>query len=234
MTKQIAGSPLLAAFGVQVQSLRGRFYLQWSRTQNNVDDPEDEESTYRFTHGRITPVEDQPDAFILEVEHGKGAWSLVDSGSPTKLIRAVVADTRGTFHGLGSLDKSLRAAAKAGVERLPVKKAGASRFVFSDTGQACSTPDALYHYFGLPLSIIAQPARWYAYHRTPVIAESSKDRTRVLVRFQSSSLSGDVFSGTCLYLRRDGRWGAFTIRPNQSDDIATAEAWLVKRKWAPW
>ena len=32
------------------------------------------------------------------------------------------------------------------------------------------------------------------------------------------------------------RWdpGAYTIKPNQSQDIATAETWLAKRNWESW
>jgi len=51
------------------------------------------------------------------------------------------------------------------------------------------------------------------------------------VRFTAMSWSGESFGGTCLYLKREERWGAYTIRPNQSQSIAMAEAWLVKRNW---
>ena len=67
-----------------------------------------------------------------------------------------------------------------------------------------------------------------------MIVEGSLDRSRVLVRFGAMSWSGEDFGGTCLYAQRDGRWGAYRIRPSQSRDIATAEAWLVKRKWKQW
>jgi hypothetical protein len=29
-------------------------------------------------------------------------------------------------------------------------------------------------------------------------------------------------------------WAAYTIRPNAGDSIASAEQWLIKRKWQPW
>jgi hypothetical protein len=67
-----------------------------------------------------------------------------------------------------------------------------------------------------------------------VIVEGSEDRTRVLVRFGAMSWSGESFGGTCLYALRDGRWGAYRIRPSEGRDIASAEAWLVKRKWRQW
>ena len=56
----------------------------------------------------------------------------------------------------------------------------------------------------------------------------------MLVRFGAMSMLGERFGGTCLYVRRDGRWGAYRIKPSESRDIASAEAWLVKRKWRQW
>jgi hypothetical protein len=38
----------------------------------------------------------------------------------------------------------------------------------------------------------------------------------------------------CLYASREGRWGAHRVRPRQDRDIATAEVWLVMRKWKQW
>jgi len=92
----------------------------------------------------------------------------------------------------------------------------------------------LFHYFGLPVEVIAEPALWYSYHRTPHIVESSKDRSQVLVRFSAVSGSGENFGGTCLYAQREGQWGAYPVRPSESESIATADAWLVKRKWKAW
>jgi len=106
--------------------------------------------------------------------------------------------------------------------------------VYADTGEALSVQEALYHYFGVPICVIAQPAGWYFRHRTPYIVECSDNRTRVLVRFIASSWLGETFGGTCLYLKQEGEWKAYTIRPNQSDSIAAAERWLIKRKWRPW
>lgn len=227
MGREIDRSPILTAFDVRVEALRGRFYLEWNWHS-------DEDSSQSVTRGRFTPLEDANNPLLLEVEHRKSQWSEIARGTARKLIRHVASDTKGTFHGLGSLDKSLRRARKDGVTHLPVKKAGRSKFLHKDTGETCSVPEALYHYFKLPIKIIAQPRVWYAYHRKPQIVECSKDRTRILVRFVSSSWSGETFGGTCLYLNWEGEWGANTIRPNQSDSIATAEAWLVKRKWEPW
>jgi hypothetical protein len=221
----IGCSPVLSAFDVQVRSLRSRFYLEWGP----VDRPE-----RASTYGRITPLEKPPGELLLEAPYGRDQWSRVGTGSPGKLIKLVAGDTKGTFHGLGALDKSLRNMAKAGLERLAVAQGGSSKFVYAETGKPCSVQETLYHFFGLPIDVIAQPRGWYSCHRTPQIDQFSEDRTRVLVRFTAMSWSGESFGGTCLYLKREERWGAYTIRPNQSQDIATAEAWLVKRKWASW
>ncbi len=223
----IDNSPILRAFGVQVCSLRGRFYLEWR--WDPVEQPE-EVSRY----GRITPLEQAPGQLLLETPYGQNGWSQVGVGSPEKIIRLVAGDTKGTFHGLGALDKSLRRAAKAGLERLPVVQRAPGKFVYAETGKPCSVQETLYHFFGLPIHVIAQPSNWYSCHRKPEIVEVSEDRTRVLVRFTAMSWSGETFWGTCLYLKREERWGACTIKPNQSENIATAEAWLAKRNWKSW
>jgi len=176
--------------------------------------------------GRITPVADD---LLLEVE--RRSWNEVARGSAQKLIKVIAGDAKGTFHGLGSLDRSLRKAGQ-GLTRMPMKVKD-NKFIYTDTGEGCTVQEALFHYFGLPIEVIAQPALWYSYHRTPGIVECAKDRTRVLVRFTAMSLSGS-FGGTCLYAKRDGSWGAYPIRPSESGSIASAEAWLVKRKWKAW
>ena len=171
-------------------------------------------------------------ALLLEVQGRSGSWREVAQGSAPTLVKAIASDTKGRFHGLGSVDKVLRKSGK-GLTRLPVKMKGKCQFVYAETGAVCTAQDALFHYFGLPLEVIAEPAVWYSYHRTPRIVEFSKDRTRVLVRFMAESLSG-TFGGTCLYAQRDDKWAAYRIKPSESRDIASAEAWLVKRKWREW
>jgi hypothetical protein len=102
-----------------------------------------------------------------------------------------------------------------------------------EESEECTFHEALFHFFGIPIDVMAEPRQWYIYHRKPQIIEVSKDRTQVLVEFTSYSMSGPI-SGICLYAVVDGEWDAFTIKPNQSGDIATAIAWLKKRNWQEW
>ncbi len=209
ITAAVNSSPILTAFSVRVVTLRNRFYLEW-RWQ-----PEDNPTEWT-TYGRITPLADPTRPFLLEFQYGQDRWSEVASGSPKKLMQAVAGDKEGTFHGLGSLDRSLRRASGAGSAKLAVKLVPPTKFVFEATDKKCSVQEALYFFFGLPVHVIAQPAGWYSCHRTPRIVEFSEDKTRVLVYFMATSWSGESFGGTCLYLKRDGRWAAYTIRPNQA------------------
>jgi hypothetical protein len=224
LTRAIAASPVLSYLGVQVRTQRGRFFLE--RKVQEEDESEVEEL------GRITPLAEANGALLLETQNRSGSWSEEAKGTALKVINAVASDTEGTFHGLGSIDKVLRKSGK-GLKRLPVKKAGKNKFVYSETGASCSVQEALFHYFGLPLEVIAEPSEWYSYHREPEIIESGKDKNRVLVNFSAIGSFGE-FGGSCLYAERNGSWNAYTLRPSESRTIATAEAWLVKRKWEAW
>ena len=62
-------------------------------------------------------------------------------------------------------------------------------------------------------------------HRTPHVVDFSAGRARVLVPFPAVSGSGEHVGGT---------WGTDPVKPSESRSIATAEAWLVKRKWKAW
>ena len=223
MTKEVAASPVLMGLELQVRSQRGRFYLERPLGEGDSAGVE--------VWGRITPLADSAD-LLLEQEGRKGSWSEIARGSARKLIKAVASDTKGTFHGLGALDKLLRRSGK-GLERVPVNREGMT-FVYAESGEVCSPQEVLFHYFGLPLHVLVEPSEWYSYHRKPMIIEGSEDRSRVLVRFEAMSWSGENFGGTCLYACRDGRWGAYRIRPSEGRDIASAKAWLVKRKWHQW
>lgn len=224
MIREIAASPVLTGLGLRVRTRRGRFYLERRYAVGGAE--------VTLSWGRITPLAD-PLTLLLEQERGTGLWCKIAQGSGRKLMKLIAGDTRGTFHGLGALDEALRPAGK-GLVRLPVEREGGLRFVYAETGAACSAQEALFHYFGLPLQVIVEPSEWYAYHRKPTLVEASPDRTRVLVRFGAMSASGEGFGGTCLYACREGQWGAYRIRPSASRDMASAEAWLVKRDWKEW
>ena len=226
LEKGIAASPVLTAFGVQARVQRGRFYLE-----QHASDQDSEPLT--IVLGRITPLTSAKNDLLLETERRKGSWFEVAEGSAAKLIKIIASDSKGTFHGLGSLDASLRRLDE-GQARLPVTLNDKRQFVYADTGEGCTAQEALFHYFGLPVAVVAEPSGWYAYHRTPSLIEASEDCTRVLVRFTAESMSGASFGGTCLYVYQDGQWGAYTIRPSASKTIAQAEAWLVQRQWRAW
>lgn len=230
LTAEIKRSPLLAGLDVQVRSGRGRFYVERRLDQG----PE--------LWARITPLA-EGGQLLLERERRQNRWYGVARGGAKKLIAAIAGDTVGTFHGLGSIDASLREAGR-GIVQLEVKPAGQS-FIYVASGSVCTAQEALFHYFGIPLEVLIEPRYWYARHRRPAIVEYSPDRTQVLVRFCSSSLGGEPIVGTCLYIRRDDvepdaidverhPWGAYTIRPSAGANIGSAKAWLVKRKWEPW
>ena len=128
MTQAIAASPVLTGLGLQVRSQRGRFYLERPLGEGNSAGLED--------WGRITALAGSDD-LLLEQEGRQGSWSQIARGSARKLIGAIAGDTKGTFHGLGWLDKSLRKAGK-GLEGLPVKRSGKTGFCYFGSGEKCS------------------------------------------------------------------------------------------------
>lgn len=226
LAEGIETSPVLSALSIRASALRGRFYLErlW---QEPGADPEIE------VIGRITPLTKPKHALLLETEYRKGSWTEIARGSARKLIDRVAGDTEGTFHGLGVLHNSIRAS-EGGTERQAVEMQPDRQFVYTETGRKCSVQEALYHFFEIPIPVVAEPSKWIRYRRSPEIVEMNEDRSRILVRFSAESLSGDRFGGTCLYARVLGDWNAYTIKPNQSRSIASAEAWLEKRKWEGW
>jgi hypothetical protein len=165
-------------------------------------------------------------------EKRNGSWYYVAQGTPEQVIDRIASDAKGTFHGLGALDAILRRSGGS-QNRLQVQMLDDFRFVYVSTGEVCTTQEALFHFFGIPVDVIAEPRQWYIYHRQPQIVEVSQDRTRILVEFTAYGMFGPI-SGTCLYVIVDDEWSAFTIKPNQSGDIATAITWLEKRQWREW
>jgi len=223
LVKGVESSPVLTSLNIRVRALRGRFYIEqlWQDDSN--------EELEAVVIGRITPLVTPQGRLLLEGEKSKGNWYEVKTGFAKSLIEHVANDSRGTFHGLGTLNKSL---ASGGNQRLPVKMDKEFIFSYETTGESCSAQEALYHFFGVPIHVIAEPSGWYMYHRKPWITEVSDDLRSVLVRFTSSNIYGSTFGGTCLYTNvHDNRWGAYPIKPNQSENIESSISWLQKRKW---
>ena len=174
----------------EVKLARGRIYL-WRAPE--------------YMMARITPL--GPRAMLLETPR-RNSWTEHKRGQLATVLKYIESDTRGTFHGLGSL---------------VAKKRGAK----------LSVQQILQRDFDIPVRVLAQPEYWYSMHRRPSIAEASDAKDRVLVRFVAYGMSGS-FHGTCLYALKGGEWGCYTIKPSASETIVTAETWLDKREWEDW
>jgi hypothetical protein len=223
--KEIELSPVLSSLRITARALRGRFYFEkvW---QISGEQPVTE------IIGRVTPLENAHKELLLEVEKRSGNWYTVTQGSAIQVIQKITQDTQGTFHGLGDLDKNLRKTGGS-QNRLKVQMNTDGRFVYVDTGKTCTFHETLFHYFCIPIQVIAEPRQWYIYHREPRIIEVSADGAHVLVEFIAEGISGSI-SGICLYALVEGEWAAYMIKPNQSQDIGTAVEWLSKREWRGW
>lgn len=226
INNSIESSPVLSALNYRVRTLRGRFYYERVYGEGNTEEIE--------TIARVTPI-DAPDEndLLLEVGYGQN-WSSVKTGTVRKIINAVSGDKKGTFHGLALLDKSIRMAKKKKLDRLVIVREEPLGFHYKDSDTKCSVQEVLFHYFKIPIAIISEPSEWYAYHRTPSIKEVSEDNEKLLVSFMTSSVYGNSFGGTCLYIKRGEDWNVYRIKPNQSDTIELAMVWIKMRKWRDW
>jgi hypothetical protein len=215
--KRIAASYVLSRMPVEARLLRGRLY---------VYGPEgDDEGPW----ARITPLAGSREKFLLDAPYGDG-WREVAQGSLSKTLRLIAEDDRGTFHGLGSVEKQINRAVESASQ---VTLAG-RKFVHADDGSPCTAAEVLHFYFGVPLHVAREPVIWYERHRKPSIVQFHVRRKRILVRFEQVSLYGERFGGTCLYAHVDGSWGAYGVKPSESRNIRTAEAWLIKTQWESW
>ena len=184
----VARSPVLAELVSKVEVQRGRFYIF---------------DMGGYVMARVTPL-DGP-TFLLEAPWRRG-WSETKRGAWRAVLGAVELDTRGTFHGLGSL---------------------------ASKGKGGSTVQRKLRALGVPVRVLAEPRDWYVRHRSPSIIETNRRRGRVLVQFNQFGIFGS-FGGRCLYARVDGEWGCYAVKPSASVSITSAEAWLVKRAWEGW
>ncbi|MCI5144778.1 MAG: hypothetical protein D3923_04450 [Candidatus Electrothrix sp. AR3] len=220
----IQTSPVLTALQYRVRSARGRFYYE-----QYISDSECFE-----TIARVTPLVTPEHILLLETAYEKGRWGEITQGEIEEIINALSGDIQGTFHGLGALDHSIRVAQKAKREKLTILRNDHRVFSYADSGSECGVQEILFHYFGVPIAVIAEPRECYAYHRTPHIREIDEEQQRILVDFLASSRHGESFGDTVLYLKKDEIWELFMIKPNQSQTITSSMAWLEKRDWKEW
>jgi len=212
----IEDSPVLSALGWTVHARRGRFYFEEAGE----------------VVGRITPT--GLNMLLLEVE-GRSSWrEEAKTPSASAVVEHMASDAQGTFHGLGPLDAVLR---EHGSQRLEMCPTGDSPndWWYLDLAPADGTAtvvEILYHAFGVPIPVIAEPRGWWERHRTPSIVEHRPEA--VFVDFEQMSAYGNRFGGRCLYAKRGGEWDAYTIKPNQAASIDTSLAWLQKRDWRAW
>jgi hypothetical protein len=223
MENGVRSSPVLSALNVRVRTARGRLYYE--RPFSGAD---------FVVIGRVTPLATPESYLLLEVEYNYGSWKQIAKGGIRTITNAISGDKKGTFHGLGALDSSMRLAKKYGKDKLEVAKGDGISFYYTNSNKQLGVQEVLYHYFGVPVPVIAEPRKWYIRHRTPRIREVDIDADTILVDFTSSSMCGDSFGGTCLYMKIEGQWNVFTIRPNQSLSIESSLSWLEKRKWQDW
>ncbi len=179
---------------------------------------------------RITPIA-RSRQFLLDRPWGDG-WSEQKKGALAALIRFIGEDTVGTFHGLGAIERHMKA---VGLDAPPAEQVRfkKGKFVHTSDASPCAVCEVLHFFFGVPLNVVREPVEWYERHRTPSIAAFDIERKRILVHFSQVSGYGE-FGGTVLYAWKDGAWAAYTIKPKESSTIETAEAWLGKRDWEGW
>jgi len=198
----IVSSPVLSALDIRVRALRGRFYL------NKPLYVPDEDAEVEII-GRVTPVSGKKNAFLLDAKKMNGNWYEVMQGTIQKVVLRIANDTRGTFHGLGALEKSLRKADN--VSKPPdIEMQGDYRFIYTNTGKECTVQEVLYHVFCVPIPVIAEPREWYAYRRSPKIVKVNKKKTSITVEFTKMDMYyGREIRNTCLYKKQDGKWDIF-------------------------
>ena len=198
----IASSPVLSALDIRVRALRGRFYL------NKPLYVPDEDVEVEII-GRVTPVSGKKEAFLLDAKKMNGNWYEVMQGTIQKIVLRIANDTRGTFHGLGALEKSLRRADNIS-KRPDIEMQANYRFIYTNTGEECAVQEVLYHVFGVPIPVIAEPRECYAYRRTPKIVEVNKKKTSITVEFTKMDMYyGREIRDTCLYKKQGGKWDIF-------------------------
>lgn len=219
VSRSLEKAPVLSELGHTATFSRGRFYIQQTTAPTGVI-------------GRITPLCEPEQSFVLETGNSDSGWQFEKKGKIRSITNALSNDGAEMFYRLGDLDKSIK---KHSGKNPVIVKTGAMDFHYQEPNQQpCSVQAVLYHFFQLPITVIAEPREWYAYHRRPQFMEISTDNTKVLVQFSASSMNGATFGGTCLYIKQNHLWTVYRIKPNQSSSIDSAIQWLEKREWRGW
>jgi len=147
---------VLTALNIRARALRGRFYIEQLWQDSSIDELE------VVVIGRLTPLVATRERLLLEVEKSSGNWYEVKTGFAKSLIDHIANDAKGTFHGLGTLNRNL---VLGGNQGLPVKMDKEFNLIYESTCETCSAQEALYHFFGVPIPVIVEPSGWYMYHR---------------------------------------------------------------------
>lgn len=202
LNNELSSSPVMVALNSKIRALRGRFYVE---KPIYIADEEDE----REIIARITPIEGKKNPLLLDAKKANENWYEVTRGGIKKVINQIINDKRGTFHGLGALDRSI-GKTEDGQKQNYIEMRENYRFVYSSTGEECTAQEALYYFFGIPIPLIAEPREYYLYHRIPKIIEVNKERTEVIVEFTKLDMYyGGKFGDTCMYKKEDGKWDIY-------------------------
>lgn len=198
----VSASPVLSALHIRVKPRRGRFYIEkpWY-------DPEEEAETDII--GRLTPIARKKSVYLLDAKKMNEKWYEVIQGTLQEVLDELTNDRKGTFHGLGTLDKTLRRAG-ANSFRLKTEKQDGYRWIYAETREECTVQEVLHLVFGVPISVIAEPREWYVYHRKPKIVDVSEDQKSIVVEFTKMDMYyGRETGDTCIYKQQKGKWEIF-------------------------
>jgi hypothetical protein len=199
---ELSSSPVMVALNSKIRVLRGRFYVE---KPIYIADEEDEKEII----ARITPIEGKKNPLLLDAKKADENWYEITRGSIKKVVDRIINDKRGTFHGLGALDDSLRKT-EGSQKQNYIEMRENLKFVYLTNGEECTAQEALYFFFGIPIPLIAEPREYYLYNRNPKIIDVNKERTKVIVEFTKLDMYfGRKFGDTCMYKKEDGKWDIY-------------------------
>ncbi len=210
--RAIAASPVLSALG-------------WTVRRDGEG--------YSLEHKGEAMARVLPDGDALHIHvAGRAGWEeRAACGSAREVVDLLASDGAGAVHGLGALDAMLRV---HGVRRQEMCQADddPGAWWYLDLAPAhgtASVPEVLYHAFGVPIPVIAEPRGWWRrFGRTAILDQRPG---AALVGFASEAAQT---GRQCLYAERNGAWGAYPVRPAEDARVDAAVAWLARRDWRPW